>query len=203
MNYLPSNVDRNVSSLEIARLVQGRGLAISKVFFTIQGEMPFAGRPAVFVRLAGCNRGAKIDCPFCDTEFSLNRAEIMSPAGLVDEIMSMTQDYNIDELLIVISGGEPTLQIEGISSFVKCLEARIKPFETLIQFETNGDYLDKLAPFGDQDEFEIVISPKASPTAGHNESIGELLWGLPLNPYVRCVVSADQKTHTTGCQTGY
>lgn len=44
-----------------------RHLAVTVIFPTIQGEMPFAGMPAVFLRLAGCNRGAKVGtgCAFC------------------------------------------------------------------------------------------------------------------------------------------
>lgn len=39
----------------------GRDLAVQSIFYTIQGEGPYAGMPAVFIRLAGCN----LACTFC------------------------------------------------------------------------------------------------------------------------------------------
>lgn len=69
------DVDYNVSTLQSAILGHfgsydpDNQLAVAKIFTTIQGEMPFAGFPAVFLRLAGCNRGAKNDaCYFCFPE---------------------------------------------------------------------------------------------------------------------------------------
>ena len=38
-------------------------LEVHSIFKTIQGEGPFCGTPAVFIRLAGCN----LQCPWCDT----------------------------------------------------------------------------------------------------------------------------------------
>ena len=40
-----------------------QNLDITEIFFTIQGEGPFSGHRAVFIRLAGCN----LQCPACDT----------------------------------------------------------------------------------------------------------------------------------------
>ena len=44
----------------------GLSLQVNSIFYTIQGEGPFAGRPAIFIRLAGCN----LQCPGCDTEYT-------------------------------------------------------------------------------------------------------------------------------------
>ena len=38
---------------------------VQEIFLTIQGEGPYAGTPAIFIRLGGCN----LACNFCDTEF--------------------------------------------------------------------------------------------------------------------------------------
>ena len=197
MNYTPSNVDRNVSSLEIPRFLGLRNmagsLAVSNVFATFQGEMPFAGRPAVFVRLAGCNRGAKIDCPFCDTEFSLHNAQVMTPGMLVNEVLSKHMEHNTEDLLVVISGGEPTLQTEGLKLFCEELIAVTEGITHLdVQFETNGDYLDKLVDFTARDVFTVVVSPKANKRTGYNEKIGDEYRELMSDEtFVRCVVSAD------------
>ncbi|HXI19617.1 MAG TPA: 7-carboxy-7-deazaguanine synthase, partial [Gemmatimonadales bacterium] len=50
--------------------------AVKELFYTLQGEGAQAGRPAVFLRFAGCNlwSGREADraeavCRFCDTDF--------------------------------------------------------------------------------------------------------------------------------------
>jgi organic radical activating enzyme len=40
-------------------------LFVTSMFFTLQGEGPYSGMPALFIRLAKCN----LDCSFCDTFF--------------------------------------------------------------------------------------------------------------------------------------
>ncbi|HEY6020017.1 MAG TPA: 7-carboxy-7-deazaguanine synthase QueE, partial [Candidatus Paceibacterota bacterium] len=54
---------------------------VKDIFYTIQGEGPYAGRPAVFVRLGGCN----LRCAFCDTDFS-NGVKEMGPHEIADKI---------------------------------------------------------------------------------------------------------------------
>ena len=46
-------------------LDDGQELWVQEVFYTLQGEGPFSGQPALFIRLAGCN----LRCFWCDTEF--------------------------------------------------------------------------------------------------------------------------------------
>src|SRR3954467_9071958 len=44
----------------------GNSLSIHSIFYTLQGEGPYSGCPAVFMRLAGCN----LQCPGCDTDYT-------------------------------------------------------------------------------------------------------------------------------------
>lgn len=82
-------------------------------FYTIQGEGPDAGRPALFVRLSHCN----LRCYFCDTKF--DEGQWNSLPGLCDIITTMSASTGC--ALVVITGGEPLLQ--NIVPLVKYLNA--------------------------------------------------------------------------------
>jgi len=64
---------------------QDGALEIIDIFPTIQGEGPFAGEPAIFVRLAGC----VLQCPLCDTDYTSGRRLISIPS-LTEEIDEYT-----------------------------------------------------------------------------------------------------------------
>ena len=76
-------------------------LDIVKIFKTIQGEGPYAGTPAIFIRLGGCN----LKCKFCDTEF--DNYKNLSINTIINKVKVLAQD-KIG--LIVITGGEPLRQ---------------------------------------------------------------------------------------------
>lgn len=79
-------------------------LAVQEIFHTIQGEGPFSGIPAVFVRLAGCN----LRCFFCDTEFESNLENKMTP---VDVLHAVERERDgAPTTLVVLTGGEPLRQ---------------------------------------------------------------------------------------------
>lgn len=73
-------------------------------FLTIQGEGPYAGEPAVFIRLHGCN----LACTFCDTQFS----DPNDPVCSIEEIVlaAALEKQRRDVQLVVITGGEPLRQ---------------------------------------------------------------------------------------------
>ena len=75
---------------------------INEIFQTLQGEGHNVGRAAVFVRFSGCN----LRCPFCDTDFAASR----EMSG--EEIAGAVASYGAR--LVVLTGGEPALQAEGI-----------------------------------------------------------------------------------------
>jgi len=118
-------------------------LHVQEIFPTIQGEGPFAGTKAVFVRLYGCN----LQCPWCDTDYTSNKDALS-----VDTIINRCEGHNAN--LVVITGGEPFRQ--NISVLVSRLVAR--GFK--VQVETNGTF----APMGDfpWSKVTVVVSPKTS-----------------------------------------
>lgn len=98
-------------------------LSLHSLFRTIQGEGPFSGRRAVFIRLAGCN----LACPKCDTDYTEGRGQV-TVATLLNKVCS-----NFDESwLVVITGGEPFRQ--NIEPLVRALVT----CGYTVQVETNG-----------------------------------------------------------------
>jgi len=80
-------------------------LSVNSIFKTIQGEGPFAGTPALFIRLQNCC----LACPTCDTEF--DKGNVFEIDELVEVLKSQkpaTLDYT--RQLVVITGGEPFIQ---------------------------------------------------------------------------------------------
>jgi len=93
---------------KLAKKVDGDGLSLSvqDIFSTIQGEGPFAGRPAIFLRLAGCN----LACYFCDTDFE-SKAKDTSVDAIVKQVEMMAGRGKVVRTnLVVVTGGEPMRQ---------------------------------------------------------------------------------------------
>jgi len=151
-------------------------LFITSMFFTLQGEGPYSGRPALFVRLTKCN----LACSFCDTFF--DDGDWLSFAALEQKmyhtianywndrdlpvpkwIMPSTVDdsFNIDELgpfncVLVITGGEPLLQ----SNLMEFLKRQVPRFAA-VQIESNGT-VNQDVPEG----VTLVCSPKCAEKNG-------------------------------------
>ena len=75
-------------------------LRVNEIFHSIQGESTHAGRPCVFVRLAGCN----LRCRWCDSAYAFFDGHEMS----VDDVVRAVEGYRCP--LVEITGGEPLLQ---------------------------------------------------------------------------------------------
>jgi len=116
-------------------------------FRTIQGEGPYAGWPAVFLRLHGCN----LACTFCDTNFSDPDDPVVEIEALHNQIEALFGPEQ--KKLVVITGGEPLRQnirfLCGLLSFIPNLT---------IQIETAGTlWVDDIEMFS-----KIIVSPKTS-----------------------------------------
>lgn len=117
-------------------------LDVHSIFLTIQGEGPFTGRRAIFIRLAGCN----LQCPMCDTEYTSGRSR-MSPAEVLRTLYGILRE----KCLVVLTGGEPFRQN------LRPLVATLLGAGYDIQIETNGTLYQDL-PYS---AITVVCSPKA------------------------------------------
>lgn len=137
-------MQRNLQPAEKRTENSGRFLSVNSIFHTIQGEGPFVGTPAVFVRLAGCN----LQCPMCDTEYtSRSEFDIHQIAMMVDSEIRASGPTD----LIVITGGEPFRQ--HLTALVELLLSN----GYRVQIETNGSFYEEGFPYG---LVTIVCSPK-------------------------------------------
>jgi 7-carboxy-7-deazaguanine synthase len=75
-------------------------LTINEIFYSIQGESTYAGKPCVFVRLTGCD----LRCSWCDTPYAFSEGQKMS----VDAVLEQVSQFGSP--LVEVTGGEPLLQ---------------------------------------------------------------------------------------------
>ena len=96
--------------------------AVKECFLTLQGEGMQAGSRAVFLRFAGCNLWsgreqdrASAQCSFCDTDFVGTDGEgggKFASAGELAEHVERLWGQGEERRLVVITGGEPMLQLD-------------------------------------------------------------------------------------------
>lgn len=75
-------------------------LLINEIFYSIQGESSYAGRPCAFVRLTACN----LRCVYCDTAYAFTEGQWMTVESVLGEILKYPTS------LVEVTGGEPLLQ---------------------------------------------------------------------------------------------
>ena len=142
--------------------------SVKEMFLTVQGEGGQAGRPAVFLRFAGCNLWSGLEkdragavCTFCDTDFvgtdGVNGGKFATAAALAEAVAGLWPGGGVP--YVVCTGGEPLLQLDP--ALIEALHAA--GFE--IAVETNGTLK---APAGID---WICVSPKSTAplkqTSGH------------------------------------
>ncbi len=116
--------------------------AVKELFLTLQGEGVQSGSRAVFLRFAGCNLWsgreedrAEAQCTFCDTDFVGTDGKgggKFATAEMLATAVEQAWAAGSEQRLVVITGGEPMLQLD--SALVDALHAR--GFRVAI--ETNG-----------------------------------------------------------------
>ena len=133
--------------------------AVKECFLKLKGEGVQTGSSAVFLRFAGCNLWsgreqdrASAQCNFCDTDFvgtdGAGGGKFRSEDELADHVERLWGDGR-DGRLVVMTGGEPMLQLDD--ALVSALHER--GFSVAV--ETNGT----LPAIADLDW--ICVSPKA------------------------------------------
>lgn len=140
--------------------------AVKEIYFTLQGEGANTGRPAVFLRFAGCNLWSGLEpdrasavCGFCDTDFVGTDGPGGGKFATADDVARAVRDaWPADAPLterpfVVCTGGEPLLQLDA--SLVDALHAE----GCEVAVETNGT---QPAPPGLD---WICLSPKANAEA--------------------------------------
>lgn len=144
--------------------------SVKELYYTLQGEGAQSGRPAVFLRFAGCNLWSGLErdrasavCNFCDTDFvgvdGPGGGKFADVEGIVQAVASAWPSDDSAKPYVVCTGGEPLLQLDAplIDAFHGA------GFE--VGVETNGTVA---APTGLD---WLCVSPKADAplvqTSGH------------------------------------
>lgn len=97
-----------------------------EIYKSVQGESSFAGRPCIFVRLAGCN----LRCSWCDSEYTFTGGYKLTEDEIVAEIEKLAPVK-----LVEFTGGEPLLQEREL---VPLMERLLREgYELMI--ETSGE----------------------------------------------------------------
>lgn len=142
-------------------------MKVTEIFESIQGEGPYMGHRSIFIRLFGCN----LDCEWCDTKYSRVEGGIYYDLGVIQLSDIVLRNPSVKH--IVITGGEPTIQMDEMVELVKVLRANGK-FVTL---ETNGTNL------VDPKEFDkVMVSPKTLDDAEKWLGLPEVDFKFVVNP---------------------
>jgi 7-carboxy-7-deazaguanine synthase len=98
-------------------------ITINEVFYSVQGESTYAGRPCVFVRLTACD----LRCSWCDTPYAFHEGRKRA----LDDVLAEVDRFNCN--LVEVTGGEPLLQ-EAVYPLLDALLDRGKT----VLLETGG-----------------------------------------------------------------
>lgn len=118
--------------------------SVKELFYSLQGEGAWAGRPAVFCRFSGCNlwsgreaHRAQALCQFCDTDFvgtdgngGGKFASALTLAAAVAQLWPANATPS--RPYVVCTGGEPLLQLDS------ALIAAFQAHGFAVALETNG-----------------------------------------------------------------
>jgi 7-carboxy-7-deazaguanine synthase len=98
-------------------------VTVNEIFYSVQGESTYAGRPCVFVRLTACD----LRCSWCDTPYAFHEGRKRA----LDDVLADVDRFDCP--LVEVTGGEPLLQ-EAVYPLMQGLIARGKT----VLLETGG-----------------------------------------------------------------
>ncbi len=138
-------------------------LTLSERFYSVQGEGPFSGTPALFLRVMGCN----LRCVWCDSPYTWDREGVSRyGTGEIDRGFAYSYEEFLNDAknykFIVITGGEPLLYAKIWEKWVGNTET-----DTVFQFESNGTFPPVLR---DDPRVHFVLSPKL-PSSGNPDAV--------------------------------
>ena len=106
-------------------------LKVNEIYYSIQGESSYTGKPCIFIRLTYCN----LRCSYCDSEYTFYEGFDMS----INEILKDIKKYSCK--LVEVTGGEPLFQKECISLLNELIKSGYK-----VLLETSGSLSIKNVP---------------------------------------------------------
>lgn len=119
-------------------------LVIAETFYSLQGEGPTSGIPAVFLRLGGCN----LRCFFRDHSGQGNPCDTIpvwtkGVAYECDAVITQWRECGYLDALVrgahlIVTGGEPTLQQRALMTFLELLRDSLLSAHLYVEIETNG-----------------------------------------------------------------
>lgn len=137
-------------------------LKVAEMFYSLQGEGPYTGRPAVFLRMSNCT----LNCKWCDTVEVWRQGNEFTQAELMQQFHDRGFIEKLQQgALLILTGGSPLMQQKALIPFLEQLNQCIKEVneensDTFLHIETEGviepeEKLRYLTAF-------TVVSPKLS-----------------------------------------
>jgi 7-carboxy-7-deazaguanine synthase len=145
---------------------------LTEIFTSIEGEGIYAGRPATFIRLSGCN----LSCSYCDTPQARENREVAEVKGGArrvpnpvsgEDLVLLVRDL-VAAPVVVFTGGEPLLQ----APFVADAGARLRRLGRRIHLETNGTLPDGLLTV--RDVVDLVSMDVKLPSSQGGKDLSEV-----------------------------
>ncbi|MEO0416272.1 MAG: 7-carboxy-7-deazaguanine synthase QueE [Verrucomicrobiota bacterium] len=132
--------------MKIARLTNGQ----PEIFYSVQGEGRFTGRPSVFVRSSLCN----LSCEWCDTPYTWDWERYDRSTEILDlspeEVARLAKKWDCSNY--VFTGGDPLIQHKQWAEVIDHIG------DSHIEIETNGTLLPPAGFIAKVDQFNV--SPK-------------------------------------------